>query len=158
MDKRKYFILLAVVLIVVFIICAIVYKDQDLWEKVDSDWSFDYPENIEYQVDCIEEEKSYIIEGYAFIHNEILYTIDMTVVLRDKEDDVYYKIKTDVNNLGDLTDSFNEGINYDNSRFVARAQKKHLKNGHTYEIGLLYRNNGYNFLIPMDKGVNENGE
>lgn len=157
MDKRKYFILLIAVLILIFIICAIVYKDQDCWVKVASDWSFNYPENIEYMVDCIEEEKSYIIEGYAFIHNEVLYTIDMTVVLHDKEDDVYYKIKTDVNSREELTDSFSEGIDYSNGGFVARVKKYHLTKGHTYEIGLLYNTNGYNFLIEMGKGVYVNG-
>lgn len=158
MDKRKYLIFFTGILIVIFITCVLVYKDQDCWVKVNSNWSLDCPENIEYFVDSVEKKKGYIIEGYAFVHNEVLYTIDMTVVLHDKEDDIYYKIKTDINNLGDLTDSFNEGIDYDNSRFVAYVQKKHLKRGHTYQIGLLYKNNGYNFLIPMNKGVNVNGE
>lgn len=143
------------------IICTIqiISEDQSNIEIVQPNWerTSTLPENLRWWIDYIDEnDDSVIMGGYAFIHNEALSTVDMSIILFDGTN--YYKIETDINNLGDLSLYFNEGFDYDNGRFVACVKKTKLDYGKTYNIYLLYRNNEHDFLIDLSERIQLDGD
>jgi len=153
-NSKIEYILFVFIISIISISCFIVHCDQEMWRTLEIDWSNQLPSNLRCHIDYVKEENdSYLIEGYAFIHGENLNIVNSSVVLFDDTNKQYFQIKTDVYNRGDLSAYFAEGYEYDDGRFIARVQKKHLIEGHSYIVNVLFKCNNYNFLIPTNERI-----
>ena len=78
---------------------------------------------------------------------------NLTFLLKN-EQNIYFKVKTVVENRPDVTEVFSDGTNYNNSGFLARGSVKKLSEG-DYQACLLYiEKDGTSHLFLYDQYIN----
>lgn len=87
-------------------------------------------------------------EGYAYIPGESIEVSCMQMLIYDENTDVYYALPTETVKREDVTESVNDGNDYDYSGFRSAAYKNKIpENG---KLMLLYRCNGRKILVELE--------
>ena len=101
----------------------------------------------------VNEESFFIIDGWACRQDEEIKKVLCWVVLKDIEENKYFKINTLLVKRKDVTQAIADGVNYDNSGFTAKINKSLLKKNTQYQIYILYLNNDNQVLINTNKNL-----
>ncbi len=91
------------------------------------------------------------ITGWARIPGEEIVIPCPKIVLHDPESDCYYSLYTEVQYREDLADTLGE--EYRMAGFKASVPFSWLPSGATYEICLLYQNDGHELFVPTDQTI-----
>ena len=86
------------------------------------------------------------IKGWCVIPGKETRPIALHALLKEKKSDVYHKLPTSVEVREDVTKSIDDGVNYDNSGFIAYVDWSRIKHK-KYEICVLYECAAERFLI-----------
>lgn len=156
-TKKKIGAVMWALLTALVVLCScLVYGNHDEWKEIDENWVYDIPSGMRVWIDYVkQEEDTFIIEGYAFVHGENLNVVNSQIIILDETDNKFYSVDTSVCNRGDLSEYFDEGFSYDEGRFFARVFRKHLNREHQYSVHILYKCNGYNTLLDTGRRLFE---
>lgn len=91
------------------------------------------------------------IKGWCIIKGKETAPVAMHVLLKNKKSNKYIELPTSLDIRNDITEHFNDGVNYDNSGFSVDLYKK-LQPAN-YEIVILYELGEEKFLIPSGKKI-----
>jgi hypothetical protein len=95
----------------------------------------------------------FLIEGYQSS------TVTMHILLKNRVTNDCYELPTAILTRTDVTESFDDGINYDNSGFYASTYSKKFDFESTsYEIAILYETGGNQYLYNTGSVVGEKTE
>lgn len=158
MNKKLFKTELLIIFFAIFcsvIYISILYINSNKITILDDISKFDLEGNCIWNIDQCEMINDILyIEGYFFKENENIELAKEFVVLKNINNNKYYKIPTtiiprdDVNNLYDNTTS----INYTYSGFSANVKRGELSQG-DYEICILYQSSNNNILKNLKRRV-----
>lgn len=103
-----------------------------------------YIEKVKYNADMIN------VRGWFLKKGEDIGTAIQHVVIRDIDSGKCYKLSTKAESREDVTQSINDGHNYDMSGFNAYTDIKGImSDSRDYELYILDENNGRNELVSL---------
>lgn len=133
----------------------LIYYDYNKIELVEVD-DYNFSSDIKFNIDKIEQLKeigTISFRGWALKKDDTLKTYENYIVLKELETNKMLKVNTTLEKREDVTKSFNDSYNYDNSGFFAKMKTKYLKKGYKYEIYILYLSDNNKLLIPTNSYV-----
>lgn len=142
-----------IILIILFVSINIWQLKPFLYPKVIEDYDmYSWDNSINFDIECEQSKMKIVIDGWAFIPNEIISTYDIKVCLN--KDGKQYVMKTDMVVRDDVREYFNlnreQRVQY--SGYHAAAYKFNIPSG-KYAIVLLYCNNGVKRKIDTGRYV-----
>ena len=91
------------------------------------------------------------IDGWCVVLGKETNPVAIHVLLKNTSTGIYYELPTSIVNREDVTASFDDSINYDNSGFTVCIPEKFLAvENNTYSIFVLYEIDEEVYLIPSD--------
>lgn len=146
-DKKTYLKVLIVLIVLVLVLIVFEYVSFLKCTKytLEKDTSIETNSKMIVHIDVLEKSgKQEIIEGYAYMEDETIETVNSNFVLKSEQTGEYYKLNT--------TQVRNENVpeGYRKSGLKTRFLTSFLKAGR-YEIYVLYKNNDNNLLA--DTGI-----
>ncbi len=156
-KKGTVIILLLAIILTGILSSVIIFLDNNRIEREDVSNMIVNNGEINYNIDLIDKDdlKYVNIQGWASKLGNSISIVECYVCVKDIKDNEYYRINTMKVIRTDVTDYFNDGFNYDNSGFFAKFSEKKIGQG-TYEICLLYLNDGNNILVPTGRMIEIN--
>lgn len=117
----KYILFFAFLLSALF--CFICFCDAKKITRINiSEYSEEVPENLDYAIeDYVINNNILQVNGWVREIGKEITIYDISVVLHDVENGIFFELPTQYIERKDVTEFFNDGINYDNSGFISRS-------------------------------------
>ena len=150
--------LAAVVLI--FLFCVLQIIDYSLIQPIEIKDTANN-QSIEWQIEAIKVDRHYVaISGWAFIKGEHLLKYDLDVVLQNTETKETFSLPTVLDVREELNDIYDDNVDYSQTGFVARVNKRLIKfEENNYEIYLKYFHNDKGAFVQTHQIISaETGE
>ena len=153
-NKQVVIYSLAILILLTSLFCALLfYQHTKGNELLVDNFSTDIRGFLFNIDEVVNEESFFIIDGWACRQDEEIKKVLCWVVLKDIEENKYFKINTLLVKRKDVTQAIADGVNYDNSGFTAKINKSLLKKNTQYQIYILYLNNDNQVLINTNKNL-----
>ena len=143
----------SIILGVVF--SSLIYYDYSKVELINNE-DYSFSSEVVFNLDSIENNKEdgfVTIKGWILKKNHNLETYQNYTVLKNIETNEMFKINTVLEKRPDVTESFNDSYNYDNSGFYSKVNKKYIKSKGEYEIYMLYLSDDNKILVPTNSYI-----
>lgn len=90
------------------------------------------------------------VSGWMAYRGESISTWDLSMVIQN--DDNCYVVPMALQNRTDITETMNDGFNYDNSGFAVTINKRYIQSGSVHYY-VLYKNNGKEMIVDIDGAI-----
>jgi len=152
-DRRHIVLLTTLTTFAALLFAAAILADYECVEELSQSAIAAMNKNnsqMKWHVDEVTEQRSgFRVSGWAFKENEPQKRIKTYVILRDPENNQYFRVNTAFVARPDVGKEY--GKEHVASGFYSRCSKWHLKNGRTYDIYIWYVNDKNNILIFTGK-------
>lgn len=155
-NKAKLALIGILFLSVIF--CFLIFYDAGRIKKIDMK-NVIVTDDVTYCIDSVQQSNGVLtIVGWAAKQGESIESIDMQVVLYSEDTQIGYVLPTQMTNQQEVTDTLNDGFNYNYSGFISRGLLSKLKlSEQNFKIYLHYKNNGEDLWVQTQHSIN-NGE
>lgn len=90
------------------------------------------------------------VDGWIAYKGESISTWELSMIIQN--DDKCYVVPMALQNRADITETMNDGFNYDNSGFAVTINKRYIQSGSVHYY-VLYKNNGKEMIVDIDGAI-----
>lgn len=146
-NKKTELIIAISFCLLTMISCLFLYYKNSKIETINIE-HYEVADNLlNFFLDCNEKQgNDYVISGWAYKPNENIKFFNNAVVLKDVEENKYYKCNTKFFQRADVTAHFNDGFDYTNSGFYVKVGCSKFIKGKAYQLCFLYQSSDNNML------------
>lgn len=90
------------------------------------------------------------MDGWIAYKGESISTWELSMIIQN--DDKCYVVPMALQNRADITETMNDGFNYDNSGFAVTINKRYIQSGSVHYY-VLYKNNGKEMIVDIDGAI-----
>ena len=154
-KKREYVLIFCALCLGIILFCLLLYFNESYIHKVEI---VNYaPDNIlEYCIDSVEMDEYITVNGWSYVPGENINTYDCNILLQEIGTENIYILPTTMVDRTDVTQSYDDGYNYNHSGFMARARLGQFNYANKdYEIIIRYFNNENEYYVKTSKTVSK---
>lgn len=149
-GRKQLAVCLISIIILTFLYCSMLYYKNSNVVKIDETWS-NGNEILRVYLDYFDDsEKTIKLIGWCVLPEMNAGYAKNYIVFHNLDTNNFYQVNTGFKKRTDVTETINDGYDYNNSGFYASVQKDKLPSGE-YEVCILYLGNGKNLFFETQK-------